>query len=216
MAVEDVLYKRLGKEFPPGTILFRDGERGKEMYVIQSGKVKITKEVRGKEQVLAVLGAGEFFGEMAILNNKPRSANAIVLEASKMLVIDPKTFEVMVKNNTEIAVRMIQKLAKRLEEADHQIESLMLKDSNSRVVHTLSRLAESAGKQTAQGIRIAISMSDLAGKCGLEQDQVNDIVGKIAEKKLLFIDAEGITLPSIAELREYLDYLTKKERWGDS
>jgi CRP/FNR family transcriptional regulator, cyclic AMP receptor protein len=216
MAVEDVLFKRLGKDFPPGTILFRDGERGKEMYVIQSGKVKITKEVRGKEQILAILGAGEFFGEMAILNNKPRSANAVVLEDSKMLVIDPKTFEVMIKNNTEIAVRMIQKLAKRLEEADHQIESLMMKDSNSRVVHTLARMAETAGQQTAAGIKITTSMPDLAGKCGLELDQVKEIVGNIAAKRLLFLEADGITIPNIDELRDYLNYLTQKERWGDS
>jgi CRP/FNR family transcriptional regulator, cyclic AMP receptor protein len=216
MAVEDVLFKRLGKVFPPGTILFRDGERGKEMYVIQAGKVKITKEVRGKEQILAILGAGEFFGEMAILNNKPRSASATVLEDSKMLVIDPKTFEVMIKNNTEIAVRMIQKLAKRLEEADHQIESLMLKDSNSRVVHTLSRMAETVGQQTAAGIKLTASMPDLAGKCGLELDQVKEIVGNIAAKRLLFVEADGITIPNTDQLRDYLNYLTQKERWGDS
>jgi CRP-like cAMP-binding protein len=215
MAVEDVLFKRLGKVFPPGTVLFRDGERGREMYVIQSGKVKITKEARGKEQVLAVLGDGEFFGEMAILNNKPRSANAVVLEESKMLVIDPKTFEDMVRGNTEIAVRMIKKLAQRLEEADHQIESLMLKDSNSRVVHTLARMADQSGKPTAEGIRLNLTMTDLAGKCGLEVEQVKEIVTKIANAKIIFVDAEGMTIPNVEKLRKFLEYLTMKEQFGD-
>ena len=215
MAVEDVLFQRLGQVFPPGTVLFRDGERGKEMYVIQTGKVRITKEIRGEVQTLAVLGDGEFFGEMAILNNKPRSANAIVEDESKMLVIDPKTFEAMIRGNTEIAVRMIKKLAQRLQEADHQIESLMLKDSNSRVVHTLARLADSVGKQTDSGIRIESTLEELAGKCGLETPQVSEIVGKIAKANILILDDAGITVPNVEKLRKYLEYLTMKEQFGD-
>lgn len=215
MGVEDVLFQRLGKVFPPGTVLFRDGERGKEMYVIQSGKVKITKEVRGEEQTLAVLGDGEFFGEMAILNNKPRSASAVVVDESKMLVIDPKTFEAMIRGNTEIAVRMIKKLAQRLQEADHQIESLMMKDSNSRVVHTLTRMADTQGKQVADGIKVFTSMGDIAGKCGLETVQVEEVIQKIAKAKLLKVEPDGITIGNAEKLRKFLEYLTMKEQFGD-
>ncbi len=215
MGVEDVLFQRLGKTFPSGTVLFRDGERGKEMYVIQSGEVKITKEVRGEVQTLATIGAGEFFGEMAILNNKPRSASAETVSEAKMLVIDPKTFEAMIKGNTEIAVRMIKKLAQRLEEADHQIESLMLKDSNSRVVHTLARLADAQGKQTPEGIKIDMDMQSLAGKCGLETGQVQEIVNKIANAKLLKAEPDSITIVNVDKLRKYLEYLTMKEQFGD-
>ena len=215
MGVEETLFQKFGKVFPPGTILFREGERGKEMYVIQSGKVRITKEVRGKTQTLAVLGPGEFFGEMAILNNKPRSATAVVEEESKMLVIGPKTFESMIRGNTEIAVRMIKKLAQRLEETDHQIESLMLKDSNSRVVHTLSRMADTSGQKTEQGIRVNVTVADLAGKCGLEASQVNEIITKIANAKLLSVGPDWIIIPDVEKLRKYLEYLTMKEQFGD-
>jgi len=215
MGVEDVLFQRLGKVFPPGTTLFRDGERGKEMFVIQSGKVEISKEIRGEKQVLATLDDGEFFGEMAILNNKPRSATAITVDECKMLVIDPKTFEAMIKGNTEIAVRMIKKLSQRLEEADHQIESLMLKDSNSRIVHTLTRLAESMGKETPEGIRIGVNMQNLAGKCGLEVPQVMEVVDKIAGANLMKYDDEGMTIVNVDKLRKYLEYLTMKEQFGD-
>ena len=215
MGVEDVLFQRLGKVFPPGTTLFRDGERGKEMFVIQSGKVEISKEIRGEKQVLAVLDEGEFFGEMAILNNKPRSATGITVGECKMLVIDPKTFEAMIKGNTEIAVRMIKKLAQRLEDADHQIESLMLKDSNSRIVHTLTRLAESMGKASGDGIRIEVNVQGLAGKCGLETPQVQEVVDKIAAANLLKYDENGMTIVNVEKLRKYLEYLTMKEQFGD-
>ncbi len=215
MGVEDVLFQRLGKTFPSGTVLFHDGERGKEMYVIQTGKVKISKRIRGEEQTLATLDAGEFFGEMAILNNQPRTATATVLEESKMLVIDPKTFEAMIKGNTEIAVRMIKKLAQRLEEADHQIESLMLKDSNSRVVHTLTRLAENQGKKTDQGIVLNISTENLAGKCGLDVAAVSEILDKIAGANLIQVGPDSISVANPDKLRKYLEYLTMKEQFGD-
>src|SRR5918994_955342 len=107
MGAEETLFQRYGKEFPRGTVLFREGEPGKEMFVLQ---------------------AGEFFGEMAIISNKPRNASAVVADDAKVLVIDPKTFEGMIRGNSEIAVRMIKKLAERLSEADAQIENLLLSD----------------------------------------------------------------------------------------
>src|SRR6185503_19357490 len=102
-------------------------------------------------KTLVVLGPGEFFGEMSILNNQVRSATATVEEDAKLLVIDPKTFEAMVRGNAEIAVRMIKKLAARLQEADEQIEILLLRDHNSRVVHFIAHLATKQGKPSSDG-----------------------------------------------------------------
>ncbi|HXN56364.1 MAG TPA: cyclic nucleotide-binding domain-containing protein, partial [Myxococcales bacterium] len=127
MAGEDQLFQRFGREFSKGTVLFKEGDPGKEMYVVQSGRVNIVKTVRDTEKVLATLGAGEFFGEMSILNNKPRSAGATMAEDGKLLVIDPRTFEAMIRGNVEIAVRLIKKLSDRLQEADAQIENLLLR-----------------------------------------------------------------------------------------
>src|SRR5205807_10159627 len=149
MAGEDQLFQRFGREFPRGTVLFKEGEPGKEMYVVQTGKVNITKKVRDTEKILATLGAGEFLGEMAILNNKPRSAGAVMAEDGKLLVIDPKTFEAMIRGNVEIAVRLIKKLSDRLQEADEQIENLLLRDPNSRVAHYVWQAAVRRGRATA-------------------------------------------------------------------
>ena len=215
MAVEDVLFQRLGRTFPAGTVLFHEGDQGREMYVIQSGKIKISKKVREEEQTLAAIGPGEFFGEMAIFNNKPRSASATVLEDCKVLVVDARTLEAMIKGNTEIAVRMIKKLAARLQEADDQIESLMLKDSNSRVVHTIARLADTQGKQVEGGIQIKATLAELAGKTGLELAQVEEVVSKIVKAKIMQVQADGMTIVSVDKLRKFLEYLTMKEQFGD-
>src|SRR5919201_6769932 len=108
MAGEDALFQRVGREFRRGDVLFREGEPGKEMYVVQAGKVNITKTVRDTEKILATLGAGEFLGEMALLNNKPRSAGAVVAEDAKLPVIDPHTLEGLIPGNGEISVRLIK------------------------------------------------------------------------------------------------------------
>ncbi len=142
MSAEEALFQRFGKDIPRGTVLFREGDPGKEMYVIQAGKVAISKKVRDVEKVLAVLGPGEFFGEMAIIANKPRNASATIEEEARLLVIDPRTFESMIRGNAEIAVRMIKKLADRLSDADAQIETLLLADPHSRVVHHMLELCQ--------------------------------------------------------------------------
>src|SRR5450432_1798383 len=160
MGAEDQLFERFGRSFPAGHRLFREGEHGNEMFVIQTGRVRISKVVRDTEKTLAILDAGEFFGEMSILNDKPRSANATVEDEAKLLVIDPKTFEAMIRGNAEIAIRMIKKLAARLQETDTQIENLLLKDHNSRVVHYLSSAAKN-GKPEDGGVRIDIPLRDM-------------------------------------------------------
>ena len=213
MTEEQALFAKLGKVFPAGTVLFKEGETGREMYVIQSGKVKISKQVRGEEQVLAILGPGEFFGEMAILNNKPRSATATVVEESKMLVIDPKTFELLLKNNIEIAIRMIKKLAQRLQEADDQIESLLYKDANSRVVHTLTRSADHHGKSVEGGVKVGLTDKDLAGKTGLTPEQVEEILSRLEKAKLIQRVEDGIIIADVNRLRKYLEYLSMKEQF---
>ncbi|HET6346752.1 MAG TPA: Crp/Fnr family transcriptional regulator [Myxococcota bacterium] len=213
MAADDL--QRLGREFPKGHVLFRDGDSGREMFVIQAGKVRISKSVRDVDKTLVVLGPGEFFGEMSILNNQPRSATATVDDDAKLLVIDPKTFEAMVRGNAEIAVRMIKKLAARLQEADEQIENLLLRDHNSRVVHFLAHHATKHGKQEADGVAIELNLKDLAAKIGLEVDPVNEVINKLLRAKLVKITEKGVTVHDIAKLREFLGFLEMKEKFGD-
>src|SRR5512136_3075374 len=114
MGAEPQLFERFGREFPAGTVLFREGEPGREMYVIQEGKVNISKRAGEIEKLLSALGPGEFFGEMSILSGAPRSATATCAQDSRLLVIDARTFESMVRGSAEIAVRLIKKLAERL------------------------------------------------------------------------------------------------------
>lgn len=126
MNQDDQLFWKFGKEFPKGTLLFHEGDPGREMFLIQKGKVQVRKRVGSGEKVLAELGEGEFFGEMALLEGMNRSATVEVIKDSKILVINPETFETLLKSNPEIAVKMLKKMASRLRNLDEHLETVLL------------------------------------------------------------------------------------------
>src|SRR5690349_5879224 len=113
--------------FTNGHILFKEGDEGDDMFIIQSGRVAIKKKVKEGDTTLAVLEKGDFFGEMAILERQPRSATAEVIEDGDLIVISGETFGDMIKANPEIAVRMLRKQSIRLRETNRQLEQILAK-----------------------------------------------------------------------------------------
>src|SRR5262245_50734724 len=110
--------------YKAGDVVFRDGETGEEMYIVNSGAVEVIKEVEGRRTVLSRLEKGDFFGEMAILEALPRSATVDVVEDAVLIRINKATFETLLKSNIEIAIRMLRKYSIRLREATMEIERL--------------------------------------------------------------------------------------------
>jgi CRP-like cAMP-binding protein len=206
------LFARFGKDFTKGTLLFEEGDTGREMYIIQTGKVEISKVVRDIEKTLVVFGPGEFFGEMATLNNKPRSARAKVIEDSQLLVLDPDTFEAMLANSSEVALRMIKKLAQRVQEANDQIENLLLKDNESKVVTTLIKLAYDAGEEVKEGIKINILLKGLASQVGIEKEKVKEVLSELVKKKIISVTEDALIIFKIQSLTDFLDLLSKREK----
>jgi CRP-like cAMP-binding protein len=123
MKKEEQLFWKFGKEIPKGTVLFREGDSGREMFIIQKGRVRVRKRAGPTEKVLAELSEGEFFGEMAVLMGLDRSATVEVIEDSKLLVIGPDTFESLLKSNPDIALKMLKKMAARLRALDEHLET---------------------------------------------------------------------------------------------
>lgn len=215
MSAEEALFNRFGKDIPRGTVLFREGDPGKEMYVIQSGRIAISKKVRDVEKVLAVLGPGEFFGEMAIISNKPRNASASVEEEARVLVIDPRTFEAMIRGNAEIAVRMIKKLADRLADADSQIETLLLSDPSSRVVHHMLQLCQTRGRQTEEGIEIEFPVRDLPRELAVGEPAIRFMTARLERAGLIDVSGDRLIVRDTARLFDFLRYLEMKWKFGE-
>ena len=111
--------------YEKGHLIFAEGDLGNEMFIIQTGRVRIFKNVDGFDQTLTVLEKGDFFGEMSILEGMPRSASAEAEEDCELLKINSANFVAMIKANIEIAIRIMRKLSLRLREANTQIEKLM-------------------------------------------------------------------------------------------
>ena len=213
MASEQELFEKFGRSYPAGYVLFEEGDTGDEMYIIQEGKVRIVKRLDQGEKTLAVIPAGEFFGEMAILLNEPRSATAIVEEDAKLLVIDSATFEAMVKSNGEIAYRIIKKLAQRLKETNAQIEMLSYKDANRKVVYALLRAA-AKGEDTGGGILVNLTPGDISSLTSLDLSKVEEILRKLTESKLIQPHEGGYLIPDTDKLQKFLEFLALKEQFG--
>lgn len=121
-------------EHEAGSRIFSEGDLGTEMFILQEGQVEILKEMTGGEQQLAVLEKGDFFGEMALLEDLPRTASARAMTDVKLLMINGATFDQMLRSNPEIAVRMMRKLSRRLRETDRLLRDAVGKFTPQPVV----------------------------------------------------------------------------------
>lgn len=211
--MEETILHKFGKSFPKGAVLFRDGESNREMYVIHSGRVKITKQVKDAEKTLALLGPGEFFGEMATLLDKPRSATAEAIEDSFLIVIEPQTFETMISTDAGIAAKIIKKLAGRILEADEKIESLMLKDNMSRVVHILMRMAETGGIKEGNVVKVSITPRELAEEAGIDVHVVKDLMERLSQVNIVTLEEKAISIKGMHKLK-FLDFLELEKKSG--
>ena len=218
---------RFARDFKAGTVLFEEGQPGDFMYVVAAGEVEIRRKVGETERVLAVLPPGDFFGEMAILNSRPRSATAVVRVDSRLVVIEGRTFEAMLRARPEIALRIIKALALRLESANQQVELLLLPTPNHRVVQCLRHMAEEqlllAGQQVAAGTAILVPrrVEDIAVRVGLPVTEVIDVVERLRAARLLLmaqdagIEGDGFIVPEVGRLLEFLEFLNLKDRYGE-
>jgi CRP/FNR family transcriptional regulator, cyclic AMP receptor protein len=209
--MNDPLFSRFGRECPAGEVLFREGEMGDVMYVIQAGVVRVSKQLPGGERTLATFGRGEFVGEMAILNEKPRTATATVVEDAKVLVIEGTTLETMIAQNGEIAMRLIKKLAQRLAAADEFVQILLNPDPEARAILGILRHAESlmnGGEGEGDSVELRLTPEELAQDVGAKVDDVHDVLRRLGR---LHIVAEGtggrIVVVDIGRLLDFLEFL---------
>ncbi|HEY2515117.1 MAG TPA: Crp/Fnr family transcriptional regulator [Polyangiaceae bacterium] len=210
--MNDPLFARFGREYRAGEVLFMEGDTGEEMYVIQSGSVQVSKRIGDEERALAVLGRGDFLGEMAILNGKPRTASAIVLEDAKCLVIDGKTLETMISKSPEIAMRLVKKLAARLDSADALVQILLNPDPRARVLLGLKRHIEVSGKRTDAGIKVNVTPEELAHEVGIVEEDVHDVLDRLRRLRIAREErgAGGklaIVILDMGRLLEFMEFL---------
>ncbi len=209
----DPLFAKYGRIAKAGEVLFNAGEKGTEMFVVRSGAVRIIVESRGVEKTLAVLGAGEFVGEMSILTDQPRSANAVVDEDAELLVVGVRVLEEMIVHNTEIALRLIRKLARRLESADSLIQVLLYRGSAERVIENLKRLAKIHQSEDGEPLRFKADYDAMAEQVGLKEEEVREIMLKLTGAGFIQLDGNDWVISKIEDIDDFLSFLKMKEQY---
>jgi CRP/FNR family transcriptional regulator, cyclic AMP receptor protein len=216
MSVEDQLFERYCQEFPAGAVLFRAGDEGHQMYVIQSGTVRISVTSAEIDKTLAVLGPGEFFGEMAVLNNRPRTATATVVDNSQLLVIDKEKFDGLVRQHRDLSLRLIRRLADRLEKTDRNVEILLHREPRARIILGLSDFATSRGQNTPNGVLVDVAPDELAEYVGLEPGVTRDALRRLERLEIVQpAGVDAIMVRDIEGMQRFLAYLELKEKYGD-
>ncbi len=201
------------KKLGPGDVLFNEGDKGKEMYLIREGRIKITKGKGEDEKVLAVLKEGDFFGEMAIIDGSPRSASAIAVDSVSLLIINEEIFKSKIKENPLIEY-ILTTLTRRLRNTDEQIKMLTIKSEERRVVAYIITKAKESGTKTDQGIAITpFSFENLAHITGIDESKVRNYVGKLQQADLVSINNDGMLIRGVESLDEYLRYIALKEKF---
>jgi len=129
----DELLQRFTKSYAPGAIICHEGEEGEEMYIIQKGKVRVSKRFADKVRVVSILEKGDFFGETAIVNRTRRTATVAAVDAVELLVFDREGLQNMITRNARIALSIIDKLCRRLQSAHLQIQHLVKRDAKGQI-----------------------------------------------------------------------------------
>ncbi len=180
------------RDYPRNTIVLRQGEPPHSLYIVLSGKVKVYVNGKdGKELVLGTLGPNGYFGEMALIDDSPRSANVRTTTESKIAVVSKANFMKCVGRNPEIAMNLLRTLAQRVRELNDTVESLALHSVEDRVSRLLKRLAtEKDGKLVTD----QITQQELANMVGASREMVSRVINAMKTRGVIEVSGKAITL----------------------
>jgi CRP/FNR family transcriptional regulator, cyclic AMP receptor protein len=205
--VRELAEKLVPRRFGNGQVIFHLGDPGGLLYIIISGKVKISNSTPdGQEALLAILGAGDFFGELALLDDAPRSATAEALQPTAAMTLHQADFVRFLSNNPDFAYHVLQTLAKRIRHLNDQINDVFFLDLNGRLARTLLNLAERHGRPTPEGtlIDLALTQTDLAEMTGATRVSINKTLGRFRRAKWVRVKGRHIIIQDEGSLRNLI------------
>lgn len=213
-AERDGLLARYGRTFPAGTVIFRDGEPADFAYLVQAGRIRLFKQVGAMERSLRVVRPGDLFGESALHVDSKRRSTAVALDATTALAIDHAAFAQVLTNDPTVGLSVLEQLIRRLRDAEDQVEILMVRDHQSKVVVALMKLAQrelEAGR-ASEDLSLQVSPLELSAQVGLDVEAVKRVVAQLRETGYLRIENERVALSDMETLRELYSLLSLKDQ----
>lgn len=206
---------RYERKLSPGEVLFREGEKGGEMYLIRSGKLKLTRGEEDQEKLVAILKDGDFFGESALIDETPREFTATALEETSLVVIDREAFHTRIAENPLIH-HIIEALTRRLRRAQEQVKYLKIRNDERRVLSLLLARAQMDGVVREEGVELLeeFGYENFAQVTGVEPAQVEEYFSRLERVGLIAIKGQRLVVRSIPDLEEYIEYVALREKFG--
>jgi CRP-like cAMP-binding protein len=194
-ALEEIARMSVRQSYKKDNMVLIEEEIGSTMFIILSGRVKISRiSDEGREVILSILVDGDFFGEMSILDGQTRSANAVTLEDSELLLIQRENFLRILHDYPQVAINLLKELAHRLRRSDEQIKSLSLQNAMGKVASTLLRIADDSGiiKHGQVEISQLPPQQDLANMAGTSRETISRVIKSLMQ--LGYVKKEGSKL----------------------
>tara|TARA_Y100000294_G_scaffold114370_1_gene106053 strand:+ start:180 stop:860 length:681 start_codon:yes stop_codon:yes gene_type:complete len=189
--------KMVARSYDKEKMILIEESAGETFFLISKGTVKITRmSDDGREVILAILGEGDFFGEMALLDGEGRSANVIALEDAKVLTLQRSDFLDILERFPKIAIHLLKELTARIRHSDQQIESLSLSDAEQRISLVLIRLAEEMGqiKEGTVTIEHIPYQQDIANMAGTSRETVSRVYKMLEDKNHIVRDGKALKI----------------------
>lgn len=218
MAAGPETFEKFAKVFRPQELIFKQGDPGEHMYIIQSGKVEVFLTTPQGEKSLTFYGPGDFFGEMAIIDKATRSANCRAAEETRLIMLDERTFDLHVQSNPAIVRKILKNMSNRLRDTNQQLSNLLIKDVNRRIANRILLLCAQHGIKGPGGIKMdhQFGEAELAKDVGMQDEpaKVHEVVEKLQQSKIIDIQGGQIIVLSVENLEKFIQYLAMKAEFG--
>jgi CRP-like cAMP-binding protein len=199
-------FERFAVIFQKGDIIFCEYEPGDCFYLIQSGRVQISKIMGDIEKTIDILYPGEVFGEMAILEEAPRSANAFALDQVKALEFNRANFEVLMRGNPQIAMKLLKLFTKRIYDQRRRFMILTLDDIQAKVADVFLMLSETDPAQTqdAEKKEFKTTIDDIAHWAGLPTEKCREVINHFITQRRIEVFPDKIVIKNINEFVRFV------------
>ncbi|MDH5545149.1 MAG: Crp/Fnr family transcriptional regulator [Gammaproteobacteria bacterium] len=196
------------KSYKKREVVFRRGDLGTQMYFIVRGSVSLTTDSdEGKELTFGLLGPGDIFGEIAMLDGGERTATVKTIESSELLVIEKRDFVPFLEKNPKVAISLLSTIASRVRKADELCEDNFFKNLPNRLAKRFLGLADNYGRETETGVEIGMKLSqgDIGKLAGASRESINKQLKAWEEDGLISVENGYITIREVERMEDLCD-----------
>ena len=206
MAMDMAAFGRFSRTFKAGEIIFSEFEMGDNFYLIQKGRVQLVKLVGDIERTLDILYPSEMFGEMAILENSPRSATAISLDEVTALEFNSQNFEILLLGNPQIALKLLKMFCKRIYDSKRRFMILTLSEPSAKIADVFLMLDETQPDidKTTEKREFKITIEGVAHWAGMSPNEARDVLGHFVNQRRVEIFPDRITVKNINDFSRFV------------